>query len=68
MIFTFNEDPEAKVEFHVWEAQLTVSGNGRMATLTNWNWNVGIKAGETYKMILVITGAARLNSFAKIFY
>ena len=30
-----------------------------MATLTNWNWNTGLKAGQTYRMIFIVTGAAR---------
>ena len=30
-----------------------------MATLTNWNWNTGLKAGETYRMIFIVSGASR---------
>ena len=65
LVFQFKEALTTNVEFHCWEAQMTVSANGRIATLTNWNWNVGIKAGETYRMIFVVTGASRFDRIIK---
>ena len=61
LVFMFKDPPTTDVEFHAWEAQLTVSANSRIATLTNWNWNVGLKAGETDRMIFIVTGASRFD-------
>ena len=45
MVFFFKEPlPEGvKVEFHSWEAKITVSNSGRVAALTSMPWNQNVK-------------------------
>lgn len=59
VVFYFFEPLDKNVEFHTWEAQLTVSANSQIATLTNWPWNTGIAAGEIYPILFVVSGASR---------
>ena len=59
VVFYFFEPLDKNVEFHTWEAQLTVSANSQIATLTNWPWNTGIAAGESYPILFVVSGASR---------
>jgi len=59
VVFYFFEPLDKNVEFHTWEAQLTVSANSQIATLTNWPWNTGIAVGEIYPILFVVSGASR---------
>jgi len=45
----------------VWQAKLTVSGNGRVATMTSMPYNMGLKAGDIYTIVMVISGAAKVQ-------
>jgi len=62
VVFYFKEQPTVNIEYHSWEAKLTVSANSRIATLTSQPWNTGIKKGETYSFLLVVTGDSRSGS------
>ena len=44
----------------MWQAKLTVSGNGRVATMTSMPYNMGLKAGDIYTIVMVISGAAKV--------
>ena len=59
MVFEFKEPLDTAVEYFVWQARLTVSANGRVATMTSMPYNMGLKAGELYRVLLVISGASR---------
>ena len=56
LVFHFKEAIDVRLEYFAWEAKLTVSNGGRVATLTNLPWNSGIKKGEKFRFILVVTG------------
>ena len=56
VVFHFKEAIDVRLEYFAWEAKLTVSNGGRVATLTNLPWNSGIKKGEKFRFILVVTG------------
>lgn len=45
----------------MWQAKLTVSGNGRVATMTSMSYNMGLKAGDIYTIVMVISGAAKVR-------
>ena len=59
MVFEFKEPLDTAVEYFVWQTRLTVSANGRVATMTSMPYNMGLKAGELYRVIMVISGAGR---------
>ena len=56
VVFHFKEPIDVRLEYFAWEAKLTVSNGGRVATLTSLPWNSGIKKGEKFRFILVVTG------------
>jgi len=60
-----DEAPGVNLQYYTWETQLTVSANGRIATMTSMPWNIGIKKGESYSFLLVVTGASRTRSLPK---
>ena len=71
LVFEFKEPIDTALEYHVWQAKLTVSGNGRVATMTSMPYNMGLKAGDIYTIVMVISGAAKVGfkffpKFAKI--
>ena len=45
----------------MWQAKLTVSGNGRVATMTSMPYNMGLKKGDMYTIVMVISGAAKVG-------
>ena len=61
MVFEFKEPIDTALEYHVWQAKLTVSGNGRVATMTSMPYNMGLKAGDIYTIVMVISGAAKVG-------
>ena len=62
VVFYFKEPPTVNIEYYSWEAKLTVSANSRIATLTSQPWNIGIKKGETYSFLFIVTGGSRSSS------
>ena len=61
LVFEFKEPIDTALEYHVWQAKLTVSGNGRLATLTSMPYNMGLKKGDMYTIVMVISGAAKVG-------
>ena len=43
LVFEFKEPIDTALEYHVWQAKLTVSANGRVATMTSMPYNMGLK-------------------------
>ena len=52
MVFEFKEPIDTALEYHVWQAKLTVSANGRVATMTSMPYNMGLKARVHNHMLL----------------